>query len=353
LGTRRKESGDGRVTIRDVARASGVSVGTVSRALNGYPDVSEATRERIARFAREMDYTPAAAARTLVLERSHVIGAVLETGEGHPDLQHPFFHGVLVGLQERIGAAGYDLLLFASAGSGFGPDSYLRRCHHHSTDGVVLMGEPDPAEVERLMRSRIPCVGVDLVLDGGNASQVISDNVAGAAMAVAHLAELGHRRVATITGLLETRPARDRLTGYRQELQRRGLPYRDDYVVYGDYYPDSGTEAIASLLALEEPPTAVFCASDLMALGVLRGAAAAGVSVPEQLSVIGFDDIMVATHSDPPLTTLRQDKHGLGVATAEALLERIEGAEDATPARTLPVELIARGTCAPAAEPDR
>lgn len=323
-------------------------MGTVSRALNGYPDVSEVTRERITRLAHEMDYTPAAAARTLVLERSQVIGAFIETGEGHPDLQHPFFHGVLVGLKERVGAAGYDLLLFASEGSagGFGPDSYVKRCRHHGTDGVVLMGEPKRGEMERLMRSRIPCVGVDLALDGENASHVISDNVAGAAMAVGHLAEHGHRRIATITGLLETHPARDRLLGYRQEMQRRGLPYRDDYIVYGDYYRDSGAEAIATLLALDEPPTAVFCASDLMALGAIRGAAAAGTSVPEGLSVVGFDDIMVATHSDPPLTTLRQDKHGLGVAAAEALLERIDGVDDAASARTLPVELVVRETTA-------
>src|SRR5918997_220096 len=128
-----------RVTITDLARASGVSVGTVSRALNGYADVRPETRERIMQLARELDYTPGAAARSLVPQRSHVIGVVLDTGEGHPDLQHPFFHEVLVGLKHGIGAGGYDLLLFASErpGNGYGEHSYLKRCRHHNVEGVV------------------------------------------------------------------------------------------------------------------------------------------------------------------------------------------------------------------------
>ncbi len=198
-----------RTTIRELARLSGVSVGTVSRALNGYTDVSPETRERIVRLARELDYTPAAAARTLVTQRSHVIGVFLETGEGHPDLQHPFFHEVLVGLKDRIGAAGYDLLLFASArpGNGYGDHSYLKRCRHHDVDGAVLMGvDADDHELRRLLRSELPCVGVDVELAGTCTSYVMSDNSDGADLAVRHLYELGHRRIATITGLLDKKP---------------------------------------------------------------------------------------------------------------------------------------------------
>src|SRR4051794_8756927 len=138
-----------RVTIRELARLSGVSVGTVSRALNGYPDVGAGTRERVMRLAQELDYTPDAAARKLVTRRSHVVGVVLETGEGRPDLEHPIFHEVLAGLKHRVGAQGFDLLLFASEhpGNGYGAHSYLKRSRHHGVDGVVLMGvdEQDPA----------------------------------------------------------------------------------------------------------------------------------------------------------------------------------------------------------------
>jgi LacI family transcriptional regulator len=335
-----------RTTIRELARLSGVSVGTVSRALNGYADVRPETRERIIRLARELDYTPAAAARTLVTQRSHVIGVFLETGVGRPDLQHPFFHEVLVGFKGGIGEQGYDLLLFASErpGNGYGDHSYLKRCRHHNVDGAVLIGvDPEDAELRRLLRSELPCVGVDVELSGTCTGYVMSDNVAGGVTAVRHLHELGHRRIATVTGLLDTKPGIDRLGGYRDECQRLGLGYRDEYVAYGDFYFESGQAAAQRLLALDERPTAIFAASDMMAIGVIRAAAEAGLSVPGDVSIVGFDDIQIARHMHPPLTTLAQDKPGLGVAAARALLRQVEGADAAEPV-TLPVELVVRGS---------
>jgi LacI family transcriptional regulator len=337
----------GRTTIRDLARRSGVSVGTVSRALNGYPDVNEETRERIARFARELDYTPNAAARSLVLERTHVIGVFLETGEGHPDVQHPFFEEVLGGLKAAIGAAGFDLLLFASErpGNGYGPHSYLKRCRHHRVDGVVLMGvEADDPEVEQLARADLPCVAVDLEIGGPNTGCVTSNNADGSALAVRHLVEQGHTRIATIAGPLSMRPGRDRLRGYREAIQAAGLAYRDDYVAYGDFYVQSGIAAMSGLLALPDPPTAVVAASDLMAIGALRAAADAGVSVPGEIAVVGFDDVMLAPHIDPPLTTLRQDKHGIGAAVAEALALHVDEGQPIPTLIELPVELVVRGS---------
>ncbi len=342
-----------RVTIRQLARLSGVSVGTVSRALNGYTDVNPDTRERIIRLAAELDYTPAAAARSLVTQRSHVIGVVLDTGEGHPDLQHPFFHEVMAGLKNEIGANGFDLLLFASErpGNGYGRHSYLKRARHHNVDGVVVMGlDLEDEEVARLARSEMPTVGVDAALDGTNTTYVISDNVRGARDAVGHLYGLGHRRIATITGLLETRPAADRLRGYRAALQDHGLAYRDELVAYGDFYTESGRRAMESLLALDEPPTAVFAASDMMAFGAIKAAADAGLSVPGDVSVVGFDDMQLADHMNPPLTTLRQDKGGLGSAAGRVLSRIVEG--DAAAAEhmvVLPVELIVRGSSGPPA----
>ena len=236
---------DERVTIRQLARLSGVSIGTVSRALNGYTDVNPETRERIVRLARELDYTPAAAARSLVTQRSHLIGVFLETGEGHPDpFSNPFFYEVLVGLKDAIGAGGYDLLLFASErpGNGYGDHSYLKRARHHNVAGVVLMDvDPEDAEVRRLVRSDLPCVGVDVELAGPATEFVISDNKSGIALAMRHLHELGHRRIATITGLLDTAPGRRapaRLP--RRGAGALGLAYRDEYVAYGDFYVDSG-----------------------------------------------------------------------------------------------------------------
>src|SRR3954454_4861186 len=334
-----------RVTIRELARRSGVSVGTVSRALNGYADVRPETRERIMRLASELDYTPAAAARSLVTQRSHVIGVFMETGEGHPDLQHPFFHEVLGGLKQQVGAEGFDLLLFASErpGGGYGPHSYLKRARHHNVDGCALIGlDPNSQEVQRLVRGEIPCVAIDMELE--SAEVVMSDNEAGAATAVRHLHDLGHRRIATITGMIDSRPGIDRLRGYRAAIQSLGLAYRDEYVLYGDFYADSGREATVRLLALDEPPTAIFAAADMMAIGAIRAASEAGLRVPEDLSVVGFDDIQLAAHVTPPLTTLRQDKLGLGAAAGEALVARIAGDPHRPPLRILPVDLVVRGS---------
>jgi LacI family transcriptional regulator len=337
-----------RIDIRQLARLSGVSIGTVSRALNGYADVSPETRERIVRLAAELDYTPAAAARSLVTQRSGVVGVFLETGEGHPDLHHPFFLEVLVGLKNAIGAGGYDLLLFAREHlAGPGVHSYVRHARHHNVEGVVLIGaDPDDPEVRRLVRAEMPCVGIDVELIGEHADFVISDNEAGVAAAIHHLHALGHRRIATITGLLETKPGADRLRAYRAEVQALGLAYRDEYVAYGDFYVDSGYAAMARLLALAEPPTAVVAASDLMALGAIRAALEAGRAVPREVSIVGFDDIQLAGYVHPPLTTLRQDKAALGGAAGAALMALISGEADRPRAREIPVELIVRGSTA-------
>jgi LacI family transcriptional regulator len=332
-------------TIRELARLSGVSVATVSRVLNDYADVSPATRKRVLEVARELDYTPSAAARTLVMQRSKVIGVLLQTGEGHPDLQHPFFQEVLVGLKHRLGAGGYDLLLFATEnpGNGFSDYSYVRRARHHRVDGLVLMGmDPAEEEVQKLVKARIPLVAVDAELVGGRSGFVISDNLGGARVAVRHLRQQGHDRIATLTGILSTRPGADRLLGYRAELEAQGLPYRDDYVQEGDFYFESGRRGMNALLALSEPPTAVFAAGDLMAAGALRAVEEHGLSVPGDVALVGFDDIQLAAMMQPSLTTVRQDKIGLGSAAGEALLRMLDEADSAPPITTLPVELVVR-----------
>jgi LacI family transcriptional regulator len=174
----------------------------------------------------------------------------------------------------------------------------------------------------------------------------MSDNEGGAAVAVGHLHELGHRRIATITGLLDKRPGADRLRGYRHELQARGLTVRDEYVAYGDFYIDSGYRGAAELLALPEPPTAIVTASDMTALGAIRAATERGLRVPEDVSVTGFDDIQLAAYLHPSLTTIRQAKVGLGTEAARSLLRHVDGEADVPTVVTLPIELIVRGSTA-------
>ena len=244
--------------------------------LNDYVDVSDATRERVLKVARELDYTPSAAARTLVMQRSQVIGVVLETGEGHPDLQHPFFQEVLVGLKHRLGAGGYDLLLFATEnpGNGFsehslppprpapprrrrGRDGRRRRATPRSRSSHASL---DPVRRRRPRPRRAAHRARDL----GQPRRA-------RALAVRHLHEQGHERIAIVTGMLSTRPGADRLLGYRAELEALGLRYRDDYVQEGDFYFESGYAGMQALLDLDEPPTAVFAAGDVMAAGCDAG----------------------------------------------------------------------------------
>src|SRR5262249_4391496 len=156
---------------------------------------------------------------------------------------------------------------------------------------------------------------IDLV--GPRTGYVMSDNVAGAAVAVKHLFDLGHRRIALIGGPTETRPGADRLLGYRKKLDGLGLEYNPSYVQVGDFYPASGEAAMNALLDLPEAPTAVFAASDLMAVGAVAAVRQRGLRVPEDIALVGFDDVQIASLGQPPLTTIRQDKVGLGVRAAE------------------------------------
>ena len=279
-----------------------------------------------------------------------MIGVVLFTGLDHPDIGHPFFQDVLVGLKHGIGAGGYDVLLFATErpdSESNGAHSYLGRARHHRVDGVVLMGvDHDDPEVAQTRRGgcsadrRRP-----RRLRSARRSYVSSDNVGGARLAVRHLHGLGHRRIATIAGPEEHKPGADRLVGYRAELQALGIERHPEYEQIGDWYTGSGERAMQTLLGLPDPPTAVFAASDLMAVGAMKAARDAGLDVPADLAVVGFDDIQLASLLHPALTTIHQDKVGLGRAAARALLEQIENPEVTPAALTLPVELIVRASC--------
>ena len=217
-------------------------------------------------------------------------------------------------------------MLFASErpGGGYGPHSYLKRARHHNVDGCALIGlDPDDDEVRRLVRGEIPCVAIDMELEGPRTEVVMSDNEAGAATAVRHLYDLGHRRIATITGMIDSRPGIDRLRGYRAAIQELGLAYRDDYVRYGDFYAESGREATARLLAPRRAAD-----RDLRRRRPdghrrhPRGLRGGPERARTTSAIVGFDDIQLAPHVNPPLTTLRQDKLGLGAAAGDALVAR-------------------------------
>ena len=276
-----------------------------------------------------------------------VIGTAITTGL-QPDLRHPFFADVLEGLKERAVASRYDLLLFSGHISGdFTAEfSYVARCRRHNIAGVILMGfsRTDP-ELRHLLDEEIPTVAIDLDLVGARAGYVMSENVEAAATMVQYLRTLGYKRIAHISGIPFSRPGTDRVLGYRSGLEREYLPFRAEYLVEGDFYEPTGYAGMEKLLALEERPEVVFCASDTMALGAIRAAHVAGLRVPEDIAVVGFDDASFASVMEPALTTVHQDKPGLGAAACEALVRIIEDTANGPPVVILPTELIVRESC--------
>lgn len=342
------------VTAREVAQLCGVSVATVSRVFNRPATVSASTRERVERVARELDFSPNESARALSRQRSAMIGLVWDTDHRRPGWRHPFLQDLLLGLKSALSSHGYHLLLLATSDDARSrnpgvsladPVAYIGMTRRHHLAGLVLIDSGTDADAfTTFAQSGLPCVALDVALSGSRATYVTSDNAAGAAEAVRHLAALGHDRIATITGPRDNAPAAARTEGYRRGLAEAGLVAREDYVVTGDYYRESGFVGMRRLLARKDPPTAVFAASDEMAVGALLAARAAGLRVPDDLAVVGFDDIEVASLVDPALTTVAQDKPGFGTAAAGALLSMIENGEAPEPV-LLPTKLVVRDSC--------
>ncbi len=331
-------------TIRELADQAGVPVSTVTRILGGDAGIDPETRERVLTLVRELELTADISAAAVTDMPSQVVGIILDTS-GHADLRHPVFGDVLDGLKERIADGGYDMLFFTGgtpAGSIRTYD-YLERCRRHHVDGMALMGVGRSfPEIQKLVRSEVPCVGIELDLTGPRSGFVISDNVDGAKLAIQHLHDQGRRKIATITGMTYTRPGRDRLTGYREKLEELGLVQNSDWIQAGDFYEPSGFTAMERLLELSDRPDAVFCASDMMAVGAIAAAKEKGVKVPGDIAIIGYDDAPFAALYDPPISTIRQDKIGLGRVAGEQLMAMIDDPKATPPKIMLPVELVAR-----------
>ncbi len=331
-------------TIHELAKQSGVSAITVTRILGGDTGIDQETRERVLKLVRELEVTSDIVATAVTDTLSQVIGIILDTS-GRADLRHPVFSEVLDGLGEAATEGGYDMLFFTGGtpSGSIRSHDYLARCRRHHIDGIILMGVGRSfPEIQKLARSEVPCVGVELDLTGPVTGYVISDNVEGARLAVRHLRELGRRKIATITGMTYIRPGRDRLTGYRDEIAKLRLPQNSDYIQSGDFYEPSGFTAMERLLALADRPDAVFCANDMMAVGAIGAAKVAGLKVPEDIAVIGFDDAPFAAAFSPAISTIRQDKVGLGRAAGEQLMALIDDPKSTPPKLMLPVELVVR-----------
>jgi len=333
-----------RVTSADVAARAGVSRTTVSFVLNQRPDtqISPATWRRVEEAARELGYYAHGPARQLAAGASLTLGLVL-CQSPEQVATDALLAETLLGVAAAARAGGYRVLVEPlTPGQG----SYAELLRSERTDGLIVSGpRVDDEELAALVEEGFP-----IVLQGHRADletpSVDVDNRAGARGAVEHLLGLGHRRIACITNAsLAYTAAAERLAGYRDALQAAGLPVDAQLIREGDFDAASGHRAMANLLA-GEVFTAVFVASDVVVFGVLRAIRDAGKVVPDDISVVGFDDIPLAEHFDPPLTTVRLPAHGLGVAAGQALVERVAG-RPVAPRTLLPTQLVVRDSTAP------
>ena len=330
-------------TIYDIAKNTGFSITTVSKVLNNYTDVSEKTKKKILKAVEEMGYYPNSHARSLMTKKSWTIGVVFMENLG-VGIKHPFFNAVIESFKQRAEQFGYDML-FVSRNIINERKSYLDHFQHRGVDGVVVVCSiSDDPEVKKLMESPLPTVIIDM--HSSKSSVVYSDNSYGSVLAVDYLHSLGHRKIAHIYGHQETYAGTERLKGFIKALKKHGLDLPKSYFVNGGFFSlESGEQAMKELLSLEDPPTAVYAAGDNMAIGAMKAIREQGLCVPEDISVIGFDDIEIAKHIAPPLTTVKQDMDQIGSNAADLLLEQINEKKKISKAITIPVQLMIRESC--------
>ncbi|MCM3598620.1 LacI family transcriptional regulator [Metabacillus idriensis] len=328
-------------TIKDIAKAAGVSVTTVSRALNGYSDVNEKTRQKISRIAKELNYSPNTLARGLVMKKSKTIG-MLVSGMDRVSSKDNFTFEVLSGVNECISERDYDLVLFSTTTTKQREKTYSQLCRERRVDGAILQGmKIDDPYLKEVVESDIPCMLIDIPIASNSVGYVTTDNVLGAKRAVEHLISLGHTKIALINGHDQAYVSKQRLKGYLDALMEAKLEVNEDWIVSGDFSEEKA-ELVTEKLLREHPEiTAVFCASDLMALGAMKSAKASGTPVPEGLSVIGYDNILLAAYSNPALTTMAQNKFELGYQAANSLIDMLEG-KSGSNVITLKTDLIIR-----------
>jgi DNA-binding LacI/PurR family transcriptional regulator len=330
------------VTIRDVAECAGVGVGTVSRVLNDSPSVSDATRQKVLAAIETLNYTPNPIARRLSLRKTLAIAVIV------PFFTRPAFTERLRGVEYALADSEYDLILF-NVESAAKRDAYFQDVPRPERfDGLLIVSlSPRNGEVEHFLGAGVPTVLVDARHPA--LSRVVIDDIAGGRLATKHLIELGHRKIGFVGDQLDTPfnfvSSRDRYQGYRQALAEAGIPFRNEFHRQGEHGRERARHMMSNLLATPDPPTAVAAASDTQAFGVLEAAQDAGLRVPEDLSVIGYDDIEIAEYLN--LTTIRQPLFASGVEGVELLLDSIANPPPVPRRVLLPVELVVRGTTAP------
>jgi LacI family transcriptional regulator len=335
---RSRHVNEGRVTSRDVAAASGVSQSTVSRVLRNDPRVSPAARDRVLAAVDQLGYRLNAAARSLITSRTQTMGVIVA------DIANPFYPYLIGALHQEFHELGYSTLLFADAAGDDAADP-LRALSTQAVDGLVFASANLGSRLgAAAKRQQLPVVFLVRHDGDDRFDRVIADNVGGGRDVARLLTDLGHRRIAMISGPADTSTAVDRDEGFLEALGQAGVPASEVRCRRGPYTHATGYDELLALLAEPDPPTAVFCGNDVIAFGALDAAEKLGISIPEQLSIVGFNDIPIAGWRRVNLTTVRQPLKEMAHIAASMLVARVDDPQREPRTRILPVELVYRGT---------
>lgn len=331
-----------KITIKQVAAASGVAPSTVSNALTGKGYVAPATRSRVIETAASLGYRASSLARSLRLQQTWSVGLLLA------DVSNPFFPAVVRGIEDVLWGKQYNLVLCNTDYRKDKEAAYLRHLLDKRLDGLILASTAsDSDDVLRLQAERVPFVMLNRRHVSAKTPYVGMDNEGGVGMAMEHLLALGHRRIGFIKGRTDSSAAEERYQGYCKALRQAGIPFDEALVAHGDYTIESGHAAAVGLMGRPRLPTAIVSANDFMAFGAMALFKERGLRVPEEMSVIGFDDIFVSALPWIELTTVRPQSWQLGASAAELLLDLIGGQETSLAREMiLPNELILRSTTA-------
>jgi len=332
-----------KLTLEEIARLSGSSRSTVSRVINNQPNVKSDVRERILKVVAETGYHPDPAARSLARRRTGVIGLVVPRAVGAL-FTDPYIPRLLQGITQACNAHDYTLSLFLLQTIEEEAKLYPRILRMQLFDGVIIQAAQrgDPL-IGQMVEHEVPFVMIGRPLDDSRVSFVNTDNIGGAYIAVSHLIQLGYQRIATITGPQNTTAGVDRRQGYVDALQTRGCETDERLIMESDFTEQGGFTAMQRLLT--QQPDAVFVASDTMALGALRALRQAGVSVPGDVAVVGFDGLPTSATSEPPLTTIRQPILRIGAKVVETLIDILTHGLEPPRHIVMPNELVIRASC--------
>lgn len=329
------------VTIKDLAKVAGVSPSTVSRALNDSPLISLETKRRIQRLAEELGYERNELARGLVKGSFGALGLIV------PDIINPFFAEITKGVEEVARSRGFGVVLCTTEGEEAREADYVQLLRRKRVDGLIIASVTldDPC-LANLQRSKVPFVLVSRLSQRVKAPYVVVDDRKGGRLAVEHLVSLGHEKIAFVGGPANVYSSRERMHAYRQVLRERGLPCRREWIIFSAFTQQAGREAGRRLLSCPDRPTAIFAANDLIALGIMEAAEELGLSIPEDLSLVGYNNIAYAGLPRIQLTTVAQPMRDMGRIAARYVLDVVEGKETAFLEAILAPQLIVRRTTA-------